>query len=186
MNYSLQWKYFRRENLWLKWLPVYVLLIEGIIPIKLTVFPFFFLKNIFCEFNSMLPCSIKSIQMTNYRLVDCVRSNNLLLILVGSIIHLLVGCVVILLFIFTKDKYDLRPLYDFIPLLLASVLIGNLNIYLNFSNFRIHRIIQFIIYFVFLLLVYFLAQYSVQLYLLMILLCIVAIFSSYKMLENYD
>lgn len=186
MNYYLGWKYFQRENLWLKWLPIYVLLLESIIPIRLTVLPFLFLRTIFCEYNSMLPCTIKNIQMTNFRLVDCVRTNNFMLIIAGTIIHLLVSGLVISSLILIKGKYDLSLLYDFIPLLLYSIVFGNMNIYVKFSNFRTHPIFLSIVHFVFLLLVYFLSKYSVQMYWLITFFFLIGIFATYKMLQDYD
>lgn len=91
MNNALNWKYFYRESLWLKWLPVYVLLLETVIPFRFTALPFLLLRNNFFEFNSMVPYTVKSVQITNYGLLDSTMSNNLILIIAGSIAHLYTG-----------------------------------------------------------------------------------------------
>lgn len=96
MNNALHWKYFVRETLCLKWLPVYMLLLGMVVPANLTLFPFFLLRNIFYEYNSMLPHTIKSIQMTNCTLVSCVRANNFMLMITGSLAYLLMGLAVVL------------------------------------------------------------------------------------------
>lgn len=186
MNYTLHWKYFRRESLWIKWLPIYVLLIEIVVPLKLTLFVFLFLWNIFSKFNSMTPYTMKSIQMTHCRLVDCVKHNNLLLIIAATIIHLFVLSIVSLMIQLTKGTYDFRQMAEFIPLLLASVLIGNVNIFLRFSGFRISGILEHLMFFVFLLCTYLVSQYSLTLYLVSAISCMLDIFFTYKMLKRYD
>lgn len=184
MNFSLAWKYFYRESLWLKWLPMYVLLLEIVIPLKFTVFPFLLLRNTFCEFNSMVPYSIRSIQITNYTLLEVVQSNNLMLVVVGSIAHLLAGLMIFLLNIFLKNHYDVGVFFEFIPLLLFSTMLGNLSIHVNFSNFKTPRVLHYIIFMISILLVYFVNQYSIEIYLVTTAIGVVGIFVSYKMLDS--
>ena len=182
----LHWKYFARESLWLKLLPVYVLLLGMVVPASLTLFPFFLLRNIFYKFNSMLPHTIKSIQMTNCTLVSCVRANNFMLMVTGSLAYLLIGLAVVVFHSFFNNRYDLTILYEFIPLLLFSIVLGNLGIYFEFSNYNVPRWIQFFFYAICITLIYYFATLSVYLYLLTAILGMIGIFVTYKLIEAHD
>lgn len=186
MNNALNWKYFVRESLWLKWLPVYVLLLGMVVPANLTLFPFFLLRSIFYEFNSMLPHTIKSIQMTDCKLVSCVRANNFMLMVTGSLAYLLIGLAVVVFHAFVKKPYDLTLLYEFIPLLLFSIVLGNIGIYFEFSNYNVPRWIQFFFYAICIILIYYFATLSVHLYLLTTILGMIGIFVTYKLMEAHD
>lgn len=186
MNNALHWRYFVRENLWLRWLPVYVLLLEMVVPANLTLLPFFLLRNIFYKYNSMLPHTIKSIQMTNCKLVNCVRANNFMLIVTGSLAYLLIGLAVVVFHAIFNNHYVLTILYEFIPLLLFSIVLGNIGIYFKFSNDNIRRWVQFFIYAICITLIYYFATLSVHLYLLTTILGMIGIFFTYRLIEAHD
>ena len=134
----------------------------------------------------MVPFTIRSIQMTKYRLVDCVRSNNLMLVIVGCVTHIGVNSIVVILLITTKSQYDLSALYSFVPLLVLSIFLGNLTIYFRFSDLQVPKFLLFIVYIILLLTAASISQLSIAAYLITTLLSIAGVFFSYRMLNAYD
>jgi len=83
--WSLIKVYYFRNNLWSLFIPSYLLLLEMVLPIKMFLFPFLFMVNVFLREDSLNPFTKERIHLYNYPLVSVVKFNNVLILLTGVV-----------------------------------------------------------------------------------------------------
>ena len=156
---SLFLKYYLRNALWVSFSPVVFILLELVMPLDLTVLPFFLIQHTLTIENYFTPLNEGIIRTTNFPYVKAVLLNNLTSGLTGIFFFCLVGMILAIYKRFVMNVSDYHVLYQFLPLLVWAISLGNISIYLQYKwpsamswlSTPYKGIAVFLIFFVFLL-----------------------------------
>jgi hypothetical protein len=130
-------KYYVRNNCWSYFIPYYILLLEIALPFKLTIFSFIFLRKVFNFKYRLTPLDLKQTHLSNTTYFNYLLINESVVLFSSLIIIIAISCTKYVYFSFVYDEYNYVFFYDFFPYLIFSILIGNINSFLDFkfSNF---------------------------------------------------
>lgn len=130
-------KYYFRNSLWVNYYPVIYIVLELVIPVQLTVLPFFFIQHCFLLSNYFTPLNEKIIQYTNFSNLKAVQLNNVINLTTALfcfvLIESILACVQVLFFKEVAFNFS----YDFLPLIIWSIALGNLYVYFFYKFPRV-------------------------------------------------
>lgn len=129
---SLFLKYYLRNALWVSFSPVFFVALEFFLPLELTVLPFFLLQHTLTLENYFTPLSEGIIRTTNFPYVKAVLLNNLISGLTGIFFFGFFGTVLAIYKKVFANVSDYHVLYQFLPLLVWAISLGNIFIYLKY------------------------------------------------------
>lgn len=124
-------KYYLRNALWVSFYPVGFVLLELVLPLDLTVLPFVIIQHTLTIENYFTPLSEGIIRTTNFLYVKAVLLNNLISGLTGILFFGFFGTVLAIHKRIFAGVSDYHVLYQFVPLLVWAISLGNIFICLK-------------------------------------------------------
>jgi len=125
-------KYYFRNTLWVSYYPVVFIFLELILPMDLTVLPFLFIQQTFMVSNYFTPLSEKTILVTNFSHLRAVVLDNLIGLITGIIFFCVFGLILWMCKRIFMGVSDHHILYQFWPLLIWGISLGNIHTYLKY------------------------------------------------------
>lgn len=126
-------KYYFRNTLWVSFYPVVFVLLELLFPFDLTALPFFFLQHTLTIDNYFTPLNEGIIRTTNSPYLKAVLLNNIISALTGIFFFCLVGMILAIYKKIFTNVSDYHVLYQFLPLLVWAISLGNVFVYLQYK-----------------------------------------------------
>ena len=123
----LIYNYYFRNSRWSLFIPAYLVIFEIVLPIKMFMFPFIFMSSAFISASSMSPLSYRIRHLTGFSLLKAVMINNLLLLVTGLCIFFPLATLVY----FIQKEGNVSLFYQYLPLLIWSIVLGNIFNYFN-------------------------------------------------------
>lgn len=125
----LFFKYYFRNALWISFYPVVFVLLELVLPLDLTVLPFFVIQQTLMINNYFTPLNKGILHKTSFSYSKAVFLNNLISLLTGVFFFSVFGLILSVCKKVFKGVSDHHVLYQFFPILVWAIALGNLHIY---------------------------------------------------------